>query len=201
MATGVSTISEIAKASFDTKGHVGIALTMHSLSKTMTDGARKERLVWLVEDLDEFASSRGVPMLLPRSGYWGMEFLDHGVNFVSSLLSGRSMYPNTRGMPERDEDKYGKTAVYRAGDLSYKELMDYLARNQELPPAAGLMSRPTAEMLVDPQTFRMQFSKPRRLATHARELDEIAKAINKGTRRPALAYLQDMAASGGKRYF
>ncbi len=199
-ATGVEKISELAKASFDSKAHVGIALTVYSLGSAKKDSTRKERLIWLVEDLDEFASSRGVPILLPRSGYPGLELLDYGVRFFSSLLSGAATYPHSRGMSDREEDQYGKTAVYRVGDLSFEELKDYLTANKELPPVRGVPSRPTDLMMKDPPTFRAEFSKPARLGTHARELDEISKAIDKGTRRPALRYLEDMASAGGKSY-
>ncbi len=130
-----------------------------------------------------------------------MEMLDYGVTFFSSLLSGAPTYPRNRGMSENEEDQYGKTAVYRAGDLPLDDLKIYLHSNHALPTVEGLPSRPTEEMLKDPDLFRMTFSKPMRLGTHGRELTEIAKAIDKGTRHPALRYLEDMSAAGGNRYY
>ena len=199
-ATGVENISEIVKTTFDTKAHIGVSLVIAHWDNLKADGPRKERLIWLAEDLVDFASSRGVSVILPRSGYYGMEMLDHGVSFFSSLLSGALKYPPRPGMSENEVDQFGKTAVYRMGDLSFSELDDYLAANGELPTIAGMPSRPSDAMRKDPRIFRTEFSKPMRIGTHTRELDEITKAINKGTRHPALRYLEDMGASG-KRYY
>ncbi len=199
-ATGDRKLLEIIRSSFDTRAHVGIAMTIHPWNNLKNVRDTKDRLLRLLEDLVDFTSARGVPILLPRSGYYGLEMLDHGVTFFGSRLSGAPKYPSNPGMSKNPLHSFGRAAVYRTGDLSVKEVRNYLKTHKDLPPIRGLPSRPSAEMLEAPRIYRRYFSKPMRIGTHSRELGEISRAIGKGTRSPALRYLEDMAAAG-KRYY
>lgn len=195
---GLQGIIQLVESSFNSQVHVGITLTINGIENLKSEQTKKNRLISAIENLDDFAVSHGVPLYLPRSGYYGMELLDYGVEFFGSLLSGGLRYSSGGAFDLQEE--YGKTAVYGTGDLNLSDLESYLKNNKELPYLANLPSTIPEEWLLKPVIFRTNFSKPRRIATHTREVREIAESVKKGIPKPAYNYLVRIHEAGGPLY-
>lgn len=195
-------IIKIVRLSFNSRAHIGISLTINGIEHLKTDLTQKSQLLKLIEDLDDFAFSRGVPLFIPRSGYYGMELIDYGVEFFGSILNGRLKYSaGGRTTDENDKtDKYGITAVYDVGDLNFVKLEEYLQNNGELPHLGNLPNTLPNGAVLNDSDFRINFSKPRRIATHVREVKEIANAIKEGSLKPAFNYLTRIQNAGVNQY-
>lgn len=195
-------LMKIVESSFDARWHIGISVTVNRIEDIKKDRASKNQFLSFIESLDDFALSHGVPLFMPRSGYYGMEMLDYGVEFFSSMLSGNLKYSS--GGDSGDEKdptaKYGKTAVYETGDLTFEKLLKYLETNKELPKVGNLPSRLPIGNVIGDMDFRLHFSKPRRIATHVREVKEISDEIRTGRPRAAFNYLTRIQNAGMNQY-
>jgi len=196
--TGVAEIVELVNDTFDGRVHVGISLTITGWKTIKSDESSKRNLVWLNEELSDFGLSKGVPLILPRGGYYAFEMIDHGAAFFSSLLSGNPCYPTIPGGSDDPDNKFGKLVIYGEGEYNFEKVKPALQTGKELPKIDGLSSRPTTTQLSNDKIWRLQVSKPRRIGTHVREITEITNDIRlRGTRSPALRYLERL----NQRYY
>jgi hypothetical protein len=196
--TGVAEIAEIVNDTFDSRVHVGIALTITGWKNIKEQDTAKRNLKWLIEELSDFGFSKGVPLYLPRGGYYAFEMIDHGAAFFGSLLSGNPFYPRFPGGSDDPDVKFGKLVIYGDGEYTFDKIKHTLQQGKELPKIDGLNSHPTSVQLSDDRIWRTQVSKPRRVGTHIREIKEIVNDIkSRGTRDPALRYLERLA----QRYY
>jgi|GEM_PF-5379680 len=189
--TGVADIVELVNGTFDSRAHVGISLTITNWKAIKEDESSKRNLIWLVEELTDFGLSHGVPLFLPRGGYYAFEMIDHGAAFFGSLLSGNPRYPTTPGGSDDPDMKFGKIVIYGEGEYNFEKIKPILQGGGELPTIDGLSSKPNMTQLSNDRIWRPQVSKPRRIGTHVREITEITNDTRKrGTRNPALRYLE-----------
>jgi len=189
--TGVAEIAEIVNDSFDSRVHAGISLTITGWKSIKNEDSSKRNLNWLIEEISDFGLTQGVPLFLPRGGYYAFEMIDHGVAFFGSLLSGNPQYPRMPGGSDDPDMKFGKLVVYGEGEYNFEKIKHSLQEGRELPKIDGLSSKPTSTQLSNDKIWRTQVSKPRRMGTHVREINEIVKDIKqRGTRSPALRYLE-----------
>ena len=196
--TGVAEIAGIVNDTFDSRVHVGIALTITGWKSIKEDVSSKRNLKWLIEELSDFGFAHGIPIFLPRGGYYAFEMIDHGAAFFGSLLSGNPTYPKTPGGSDVPDAKFGKLVVYGEGECTFEKIKRVLQDGKELPKIVGLSSRPTITQLSNDRLWRSQVSKPRRIGTHTREIKEVIKDIKlKGNRSPALRYLERL----GQKYY
>jgi len=145
----------------------------------------------MVEEISDFGLSHGVPLFLPRGGYYAFEMIDHGAAFFGSLLSGNPRYPMIPGGSDDPDNKFGKLLIYGEGEFPFEKVKPALESRKELPLIPGLPSKPTKEQLSNDRIWRAQVSKPRRIGTHVREVNELVNDLRqKGTRNPALRYLE-----------
>lgn len=185
------------------KGYTGIALTVHKPHKIWQTG-RSARLDTFVQRLSTIGSENGLPIICPRSEWFGSYLSDFGIQGFSSLLNGQWQYPrySTDGGPT-GVDTYGKTMIpkeARALPLYSEDgpnLDSYIEENGGLPDVLGLPSVPPR---YDPEGgnlkekygtdyhFRRTFGKPRRLA-HVYEARQFRQQKLDGVEQPAREYL------------
>lgn len=160
------------------------------------------RLNQFIQSVSDMARARSVPLILPRSGWYGLHLTDEGAHGFSSLFNGKERYTRrSGGMPkDRPDLKYGKTALYgEAVEISLNDLDNYLRNNQgqvtqidglpHQPPKHDTSSESVGERFGGARDFRIKFSKPRRLI-HAEECREVQESLRRGQQAPARRYLE-----------
>lgn len=185
-------LEEVIQQSFDSRAHVGIAVTITGWENIKKYDSSKSNLIAFIQDISDFASLYGVPLFLPRGGYYALEMIDQGAAFFGSLLNGNPRYPPRPGGSADPYNKYGKIIVYRGGEWSFNKMKTFLKnKKNELPKVPGLPRRPYPEYLDDDKRWRINYSKPMRMGVHSREINEIVNDMKKrGTRKPAKRYLE-----------
>ena len=179
-------------------GYQGVVLSMTNLSSVWAKNATV-RLQRFVENLSTIARSHNLPVMMPRSNWYGLYLTDFGVQSFSSLLNGNETY-SQGGSGINAAAKYGKTPLYGAAVHPGVDDAFAMLRNTggEVHPVSGLPSKPPtfdpagdewSEKLGDPREYRREFGKPRRLI-HAQEAREVRSGMADGVHRPAREYLQ-----------
>lgn len=177
----------------------GVVLTMSNMSSAW-DGGLGPRLESFITDVANIAMEHRLPFIMPRSGWYGGYHTDQGVHVFSSLLNGNETYLQ-RGGGMATEPAYGTTPFYGdCLDLPVAEAFDVLeTTGGTTTHISGLPDRPPRfdsdgstwdEKLGDPERYRVEFAKARRLM-HAEEAREWRESIRSGeTATPAQFYFR-----------
>ncbi len=196
---------QVLEQALEEGDYAGIALTVHQPNKIWQTN-RAARMQTFVEDLSDIGSEVGLPIISPRSEWFGSFITDLGVQGFSSLLNGAWQYSRySSGGGPTGADKYGSTMIpnearalkLRAQDED--DLEGYLDANGSLPNVKGLPSVPPTydesgsnvkEKFGTSPEFRKTFGKPRRLA-HVAEAQQFREDRADGVTNPAREYLRD----------
>lgn len=185
--------SEIASVSY-----AGVALTI-SKPGNVWDKGNEKALERFVNEVANLARQEHLPVIMPRSGYYGMHLTDHGVQSFSSLMNGNLAYNRRGGAPD-ERARYGTLPIYGAArDVNAEDLDRVLSRNSgqvhdvQGVPTSPPTYNPSASSYKDKfgkaNQFRIQFGKPRRMV-HVKEAQELRDGIRRGTANPARRYLE-----------
>lgn len=185
--------SEIRNASY-----AGVALTISNL-KRIWDKGNEKTLESFITEVNNLARQEHLPVILPRSGYYGMYLTDHGVQAFSSPMSGNLKY-NRRGGGIDERAKYGTVPIYgTAREVNAEELDQVLGLNGgQLHDIPGIPSSPPTynrsagsykAKYGKSIQFRTRFGKPRRMV-HIKEIQELREGLRRGTARPAQRYFE-----------
>lgn len=185
--------------------YAGIALTVHHPHKIWQTN-RAARMQTFVEDLSSIGSEYRLPIICPRSEWFGSFVTDLGVQAFSSLLNGAWRYKRySSGGGPTGADKYGRTMIpnearaLKLKDDTEDDLEEYLEAHGSLPDVDGLPSIPPTydssgsgvqEKFGTSPQFRKTFGKPRRLA-HVAEAQQFREERASGVENPAREYLRD----------
>lgn len=196
-------IYDKVQSALDDHRFAGVALTMTGY-ENIWKNKHRTRVEDFVQGLSDLARNRQdpVPLILPRSNWYGLHLTDHGAHGYSSLFNGKERYTaRSGGMPKDSPGlKYGKTALYgEAVELNLSDLDTYLQNNGgQTTQIDGLPSQPPRHntrksspkaRFGQARDFRIQFSKPRRLM-HCEEAREMQEGLRRGQKRPARRYLE-----------
>lgn len=185
--------SEVQNASY-----AGVAITFSNIERVWGKGNEKA-LERFVTDICSIARQEHLPVILPRSGYYGMHLTDNGVQTFSNLMNGNRTY-NRRGGGISERSKYGTLPIYgSAREVNAEELDRVLRRNNgELHDVPGVRNSPPTynknansykAKYGKANNFRIEFGKPRRMI-HVKEVKELREGIRRGTADPARRYLE-----------
>jgi len=183
----------------------GIALTIHHPNRIWQTG-RAARVTTFLNNLSRVRREYRIPVVAPRSEWFGSYSTDRGVDAFSSLLNGAWQYQrySSDGGPT-GTDQYGRTMIpneARALKLEADEnqdLVGYLEANGDLPSFGTLPDTPPTfdsdgstmnERYGTAPQFRRTFGKPRRLA-HVQEAQQFREEAEDGVNQPAREYLKD----------
>lgn len=185
-----NTAIDILQRGLNGGDYSGVAITLSGYKDVYNNGETKN-LIRFVTDVVNIAEAQTppLPVIFPRSGWFGLRLTDKGIHGFGSLLNGNPRY--MRGVVTSAEDKFGKTAIIDvAKDFSLPDLIsNFLNPHGQVPSVAGLPNRPTQEALDNDKIFRKTFSKPLRLI-HCEEARRIRKAQVQGVRNPAERYFE-----------
>lgn len=180
-------------------GYIGVAMTISGYDRAWSNN-RGSEVEKFVNRISNMARQNGLPLILPRSGWYGLHLTDDGVNGFSSLMNGNPNYLQRTDGGISQDAMFGTVAVYGAAtDLNIEQLEQFLIKNGgELPHIDGLPSsppsyNPTGEdwkgKFGDPKKFRTEFGKLRRF-THAQEAKEMRDGRRDDVPNPARRYLE-----------
>jgi len=185
--------------------YAGIALTVYRPNRIWQTN-RSARMQTFMQDLSEIGSEYELPIICPRSEWFGSLVTDTGIQAFSSLLNGQWSYSRySSGGGPTGADKYGRTMIpneARALKLrsdNEEDLEGYLEANSDLPDVDGLPSEPPTydpsanglqEKFGTSPEFRRTFGKPRRLG-HVDEAQQFREEKANGVDEPAREYLRE----------
>lgn len=178
--------------------YAGVVLTISNYDRAWGNNL-SDRLEQFVNDIVNIARENYLPVILPRSSWYGAYLTDQGVHAFGSLLNGADRYRQKVGGGLPEEASYGKVPIYGdAVELSAGSVDEYLQSHGELTKVDGLPSKPRKytpgarslkDKFGDDREFRITFGKARRLA-HAEEAREFREGRKKGTMNPAERYFE-----------
>ncbi len=185
--------------------YAGIALTVHRPNRIWQTN-RAARMETFMTNLSRLGSEFQIPIICPRSEWFGSYVTDYGIQGFSSLMNGAWQYQRySSGGGPTGADKYGKVMIpneARALKLqsdTQEDLEGYIEANGGLPEVDGLPSKPPTydsdgsslkEKFGTSPKFRQTFGKPRRLG-HVKEAQKFRKDRTEGIENPAREYLRD----------
>lgn len=183
------------------QSYAGTVLSMTGYEKVWGNNL-EVRLEEFVQNVSDISRRHQMPLLLPRSGWYGLHLTDFGVHGFGSLLNGNERYSRRGGGMPKDKPylKYGKIPLYgEATEIDLSELEDYLKKHNgqvtkigELPhqpPEYTSNGRSYKDRFGSDRDFRIEFSKARRLI-HAEEARELRGDLKSGVPNPARRYLE-----------
>lgn len=191
-------VKQAIKSEIENSAYAGVAITISNIKKIWSKGNEKavERFM---TDVTSFARQEHLPVIMPRSGYFGMHLTDHGVQSFSTMMNGNLTY-NRRGGGIDERAKYGTLPIYGAAyDVNAEELDRVLSRNSgQVHDVGGIPNSPPTyngsagsykAKFGKANEFRIKFGKPRRMV-HVKEAEELRDGIRRGTAQPARRYLE-----------
>lgn len=191
-------VKEAIRSEIESSVYAGIAITVSNIENVWSKGNEKS-LERFITDITSLARQEHLPVIMPRSGYFGMHLTDHGIHSFSSLMNGNLEY-NRRGGGIDERSKYGTLPIYGAArDVNAEELDRVLSRNSgQLHEIIGLPNSPPtynssassySGKFGQANQFRIRFGKPRRMV-HIKEAQELRDGIRRGTAQSARRYLE-----------
>jgi len=188
----------IVNSALDPTSHCGICLTVTGWEKAWTEGKPRTRLEEFVSEICDIASAANLPVYGARSKWIGIYLLDSGLSFAGTIMNGNDRIAECGGSAGPDDpNSFGNTPIY--GECLEKKINELfevsleggqLERPIELHHLDGVESKCDPMFQDDPKLFRMEFSKPRRIATHSTEVREIRNSLEKGIPRPGKEYIK-----------
>jgi len=191
---GIETIkqildSELISAKDTDKGFAGVALTISRYHEA-ADRRSLAKIEGLVNEVVNICHQHMLPVILPRSGYYGLSLTDLEIQGFGILLNGNSRYTPKGGRPN-PEDLYGKTPIIdKCCDFKINEVMELIRKNKEFPKIPGLNGRPTKEDFDNPALYRERWAKRMRILVHLEETRRLRESKLKGIGSPARRYLE-----------
>jgi len=195
--TGVSEILDIVNKSFIPSSHAGICLTMYGWEDAFLNETSRKNLQFLTRDLADTAAQQKLPFYAARSKWVGLYLIDDGLIFPGSMINENERVPSSGGMSSNDPKIFGKVAAYGfCKDLKINDLFErgseigQFYKPRRLHHFDGILDYCPVELQSDHKRFRMEFGKPRNIATHLQEIREIRESLKKGKRKPATEYIK-----------
>lgn len=191
-------VLQAISSQLDSHPFAGVALTISNLPNVWEKGNDK-RLERFINDISNIARERHVPVILPRSGWYGAHLSDYGVQGFSNLMNGNFTYTRRSGGIS-ELARYGTVPIYgEARDLNAEKLSSYLNNHggtlphnphlPDVPPTFNTSSETLEGKFGKGIHFRIKFGKPRRL-THIQEAKEFRDGLRRGNPNPARRYLE-----------
>lgn len=171
----------------------GICLTVNGYKSAASYG-KFGYIETFVNELSSLADYYVIPLILPRSKWYGLKLLDVDTKIFSSLFNGKDRYtkrPKRFGKTEGQENiNYGMTYLINfATELNYEETLKHLSVYKKFPKVENLPNLPDKDYFKNPWDYRIHVSKPRRLS-HLEEAKYIRKGIERNVIKPASSYLK-----------
>lgn len=178
--------------------YAGVAITISNYNRAWKNNVHKT-LEKFVTEASNIARQNDLPVILPRSKWFGAYLTDCGVQSFSIPMNGHFRHKQRATGGVGEKARYGKVALYGdAYEANIGELETYLkssggqVHNIQYLPSKPPTFAPNASSwkgkFGKARKFRIEFSKPRRL-THVQEAREFRQDIKSGVPDPVRHYL------------
>jgi len=195
--TSMEDIIDVIETSLDTKAHCGICITMTGWEDVWADQKSRSRLHDFIKQVSEIAFMNKMPIYAARSKWIGIDLLDSGLTFAGSIMSGKETIRKTLGGSVNGPEIFGSTPIYgECEEYKVYELFEEVSNTGELGNPLelhkfeGIENKCDPALLSNPERFRKEFSKPRRIATHTQEVREVRNDLNRGVFKPGREYVR-----------
>lgn len=186
------------RSQLEARSYSGVAITISNYDRIWEAGLERN-LERFMSELDAITNEYSVPLVAPRSGYYGMYMTDMGVDIFSSMMNGNVELNRKGGAPSK-EARFGKIPIYDAcRNVNIEQAEQVLRRRRgklysvpgvpDSPPMFNPKSSGVGNKFGKPKRFRIEFGKQRRLL-HLVEAQEIRQALVRGTADPATQYFR-----------
>lgn len=177
----------------------GICLTLKGYESALKH-SKFEYIQSFVSDLKSVAEYNYLPLVLPRSKWYGLKLFDCDINCFGSLLNGKPLYSKkskgfktSEGEGENKIDTHldcGYTYIINdCVELDYDDTKKYLERKKRFPHVAHIPNTVDNDSWQGSKLFRINVSKPRRLS-HMEEARYVRKDRTRDVINPASRYLE-----------
>lgn len=171
------------------RGFAGVALTISRYDEAVAN-RNLPNIERLVNEIVNTCQQYMLPVILPRSGYYGLALTDFQTQGFGILLNGNYRYTPRGGRPNPD-DLYGKTPIIdKCCDYRIDEVRELIAKNKEFPVIPGLKGGPAKEDFDYAPLYRERWAKRMRILVHLEEGRRLREAKLKDVRSPAKRYLE-----------
>lgn len=179
----------------------GVAITITGYERAHRQGLQNS-LRQFVADVSHSAEAFHMPLLLPRSGWYGLSLTDHGAHAYSSMLNNRERLAPKMGVNGGMAPKalYGTVPIIdHALEFDVDKVANLLERDGELPHIDGVAGRPPTwnpdgkdakTRFGSPVAYRKQYAKPQWLAVRMEEARRIRNGRHQGLTDAATRYFQ-----------
>ncbi len=176
---------DILERGLDIAEFCGVAVTITSYE----DSGRLAGISNFINEVVNRSHSNNLPVILPRSDWYGLFLTDCGVQAFSSMLNGRPEYAAGGGDIEA-EDKFGKVPVIDVcREMKLQELREFMGRNGGLSQVPNLPNQLDLGLLASDSKYRINFAKPQRMI-HVEEARRIRRGQLDDVRNPAKRYFE-----------
>lgn len=166
----------------------GVAITLSGYKSAAMNG-KLNQIEDFIREIVNVSHSFKMPVLLLRSGWYGLNLSDAGIQAFSGLLNGNPSYVRS-GPIKNQKDKFGKVPIIDSCvELNYDDVIKYLEKHGELPKVPNLPTKPDKGLFNNDLKYRINFSKPMRLI-HIEEARRIRNGQLKDNRNPAKLYFE-----------
>lgn len=183
----ISTVVDILQEGLKKWAFSGVAVTINGYENAAKSG-KINQLGQLINEIVNISHENNLPVILPRSKWYGLYFTDIDIQAFSSMLNGNLIYRKGGGMGN-PEDKFGKVPLIdKCVELKLNEVRKHIETYGEFPSVSGLPRKPSPDYYQSDKAYRVNWSKPMRLI-HIEEARRIRDAKKKSILSPAKLYL------------
>jgi len=185
----IERIGDMLEEELSFGAYAGVAVTIIGYENS-TKGRSFQKIEHFITQIVNICSQYYLPIILPRSEWFGLALTDLEIQGFGSLLNGKARYMPKGGKSYNPDDKYGKTPlIEKCYEMNRSEVLMYIRRFGQMPSVNGLLDKIPEEVLDNPALYREAFSKPTRFLIHMEEALRIRKEKTKGIIEPAKLYL------------
>lgn len=186
---GIEEIRRMLDTELNAGGFAGVAVTISRYDEAVV-GRNFLNIERLINEIVNTCQQHMLPVILPRSGYYGLLLTDFETQGFGTLLNGNYRYTSGGGRPNPD-DLYGKTPIIdKCCDYRIDEVRKLITTNKEFPAIPGIKGRPAKEDFDNPPLYRERWAKRMRILVHVEEGRRLREAKLKDVRSPAKRILE-----------
>lgn len=183
----ISTVLDLLQEGLSKWSFSGVAVTINGYEKAAS-GGKMRQLGVLINEIVNISHENYLPVILPRSKWYGLYFTDFNTQAFGSLLNGNLIYTKGGGFGN-PENIFGKVPLIdKCVEMNFSDVRRHIQEYGEFPHVQGLPRKPTPDDYLSSNSYRLNWGKAMRLI-HVEEARRLRVGKSKGIFNPAELYL------------